>query len=83
MTPKVAPPSLRTDYFATAMERVRESNALVETLYQIDRDGGFSPYGKPEPRAHAFATDRLAAGSALLRDLWWSAWVNSAKRRER
>jgi hypothetical protein len=30
-----------------------------------------------------FATDRLAAGASLLRDLWWSAWVNSGKSRRR
>jgi hypothetical protein len=31
------------------------------------------------PAGKKFATDRLAAGASLLRDLWWSAWQNSAK----
>ena len=26
----------------------------------------------------AFATDRLAAGARMLRDIWWTAWVTSA-----
>ncbi len=81
VVPKVAKPILRTDYFATAMESIKASNALVETLYRIDRDGAFDPMRRPpSPEGVAFASDRLAAGASLLRDLWWSAWVNSAKR---
>ncbi|HUG41345.1 MAG TPA: hypothetical protein VMM12_12730, partial [Longimicrobiales bacterium] len=26
---------------------------------------------------HAFVARRLAFGAAMLRDLWWSAWVES------
>jgi hypothetical protein len=83
IVPQVAAPQLHTDYFATALAQVRASNALVETLYRIDRDGGFHPIGKPPAEGMAFATSRLANGASLLRDLWWSAWVNSAKKRER
>lgn len=79
--PKVAAPVLRTDYFVTAVDSVKASNALVETLYRIDRDGAFDPLRRPASREGiAFASDRLAVGAALLRDLWWSAWINSAKR---
>jgi hypothetical protein len=79
VVPKVAPPKLRDDYFAAAMESVRASNALVETLYRIDRDGGFAMSKRVSPEGVSFASDRLAAGASLLRDLWWSAWVNSGK----
>lgn len=80
VVPKVAPvPVLRTDYFSVATEMVRTSNSLVETLYQLDRDGGFDVFGPVSPRGFAFATDRLAAGASFLRDLWWSTWINSAK----
>lgn len=83
VVPKVAPPVLYDDYFATALEKIRASNALVETLYRIDRDGGFTPLGPPPRAGHEFATDRLAFGAGFLRDLWRSAWVNSGKKRER
>lgn len=80
VNPKVvAKPTLYTDYFAAALGVIRDSNALVETLYRIDRDGAFDPLKPVSPVGVAFATDRLAAGAAFLRDLWWSAWVNSAK----
>ena len=82
VTPKVAAPVLRTDYFATGLDAVKASNALVENLYRLDRDGAFEPIGAVKKEGVAFASDRLAAGAALLRDLWWSAWVNSGKRRE-
>lgn len=80
VTPKVAAtPVLREDYFATGLQSIKDSHALIEKLYQIDRDGAFNPLGPPSRTGVDFATDRLAAGASLLRDLWWSAWVNSGK----
>ena len=70
--------TLRTDYFGAALEMVRRSYALVEPLYELDRDGGFDRRGTVESRT--FAGDRLAAGASFLRDLWWSAYENSKKR---
>jgi hypothetical protein len=74
--PLLAAPRLRKDYFAAALESVRASNSLVETLYALDRDGAFD--GRQREKGVEFAASRLAAGASLLRDLWWSAYVNSA-----
>ncbi len=79
IVPKVGAPRLRDDYFGAAVDGIRASNALVEPLYVLDRDGAFSQFGPVSPAGLAFATDRLAAGAGLLRDLWWSAWQNSGK----
>ena len=81
ITPKVAAPVLRTDYFATALHFIKSSNALVERVYQLDKQSAFSEFGAISPEGKSFVTDRLAAGASLLRDLWWSAWKNSATRR--
>ena len=70
-------PVLRENYFDTALAFIKESNALVETLYRIDRDGELR--GDGTERSREFAADRMAAGASLLRDLWWSAWKNSEK----
>ncbi len=78
VTPRLTTPKLRTEYFATALEFIRGSNALVERLYRIDRDGGFDVFRPVSAEARAFTADRLAAGASLLRDIWWSAWRNSA-----
>jgi hypothetical protein len=78
VTSRLAAPKLRTNTFATAMEFIRGSNALVERVYQIDRDGGFDLFKPVSPEAKSFTADRIAAGASLLRDIWWSAWRNSA-----
>lgn len=80
VTTRLDPPELRTNFFAAALEFVRASNALVEPLYRIDRDGGFDIFRPVSPVAKQFTAKRLAAGASLLRDLWWSAWRNSATR---
>ncbi len=79
IVPKVVAPVLITSYFDTALSFVRQSNKHVEELYRLDKRGAFSEFGPVSPEGKAFATDRLAAGASLLRDYWWSAWVNSAK----
>jgi hypothetical protein len=80
ITPKVAAPVLRdANYFATALAFIKSSNALIERLYQLDKEGAFNTFAPVSVEGKNFATDRLAAGASLLRDLWWSAWKNSAK----
>jgi hypothetical protein len=56
---------------------LRSSNALVEQLYVLDKQEKFNAETK-SPEHKKFATDRLAAGAQMLRDLWWTAWVTSA-----
>jgi len=70
-------PKLRENYFEAAIELIRESKTHVENLYRMDRDGAFTAKGTDEGRR--FAAARMAQGGAVLRDLWWSAWVNSGK----
>lgn len=58
---------------------LRDTHAQVVPLYRLERDRRFDPDGAA-PRTHRdFAATRLAAGAAMLRDLWWSAWVDSAR----
>ena len=79
VAPRVKPAVLRTDYFATALDEVRESNSLVEPLYKLDRDGAFALVSPPSKQGVDFTASRIAAGASLLRDLWWSTWKNSEK----
>jgi hypothetical protein len=79
VVPKLAPPVLRTDYFTTAVDFIKETNSQVEPLYRLDAKGAFGYFGPISPEGKAFTVDRLAAGASLLRDIWWSAWQNSAK----
>jgi hypothetical protein len=61
-----------TDYVAY----LRQSNALVENVYALEKAGGFT--GKGSPAAFDFTTHRLAAASQMLLDLWYTAWLESA-----
>ena len=45
VVPFLSPPARHKDYFATANEFIRASNALTGTLYRIDRDEVFSHFG--------------------------------------
>lgn len=84
VSPRVAAePTLRTNYFAAAMDEIKDSNAHLDLLYRIDRDGGFDLFKPVSKEGVVFASDRIAFGASMLRDFWWSTWKNSAKRRRR
>ncbi len=53
------------------------SNKLVEPLYILDKKEQFSATNN-SPEHKKFVSERLAVGSQMLRDLWWTAWVTSA-----
>lgn len=64
------------DPWRAVVTYVQATNLHVEPLYRIDRDHGFGQ-GTPDPVAFEFAVERIVAGATMLRDLWWSAWVES------
>lgn len=72
----VQAPARLADPFAGYIDYLRESNGLVEKVYAIDKAGGFT--GKGSPEAFDFTTHRLAAGSQMLLNLWYTAWLDSA-----
>jgi hypothetical protein len=65
------------DVRAAVLDYLRASHAEVERLYELDRVARFDA-ANARPEHEAFAVARLAAGTAMLRDLWWTAWVTSA-----
>jgi hypothetical protein len=69
-------PRRLADPFAGYVDYLKESNRQVENVYAIEKAGGFT--GKGSPEAFTFTTHRLAAGSQMLVDLWYTAWLDSA-----
>ncbi len=63
------------DFFDDYVAYIRQSNALVEKTYQIEKAGGFNGAGSAESRA--FIDQRLAVGATELRDVIYTAWVKS------
>ena len=72
-----AQPRLLTDPFHDYLQYLRDSHRLVETAYQLEKQGGFDGEGTAASRD--FIRHRLAAGATMLRDLWYSAWVQSGQ----
>jgi len=76
IVPLVEPPTFLGDPLDAYTGFLRESHTLVEDVFRIDRDGGFTGAGTPE--GLAFAKSRLASGAQMLLDLWYTAWLESA-----
>jgi hypothetical protein len=55
---------------------LKDSNKMVETVYRLHKNGGFN--GKGSPEAFDFTIHRPGAGSQMLLDLWYTAWLTSA-----
>jgi len=72
----VKAPARLADPFSDYVAYLRNSNTLVENVYSLEKAGGFT--GKGSPAAFDFTTKRLAAGSQMLLDLWYTAWLESA-----
>lgn len=74
---QVHAPERLDDTFARYVDYLRRSNQLVERVYILDKAGAFA--GKGSPAALEFTSQRLAAGSQMLLDLWYTAWLESAE----
>jgi len=55
---------------------LRDSQKVVEKSYEIEKACGFEGHGTAEGRE--FVRHRLAAGSQMLLNLWYTAWMDSA-----
>jgi hypothetical protein len=72
-----APQAIDGDIFSSYVAYLRHTATYVEKVYQLDKAGGFAGAGSAESRD--FTADRLAAGASMLRDMIYTAWVDSAK----
>ena len=60
------------------LQHLERSHSLVERLYQLDQQERFGP-ATAGPAHKQFTLERLVDGAAMLRDLWWTAWVTSGE----
>ncbi|MGA3080399.1 MAG: S1/P1 nuclease [Terracidiphilus sp.] len=75
---KMTPPkAVEGDIFDAYVAYLRHSATYVERVYQLEKAGGFVDKGTAESRE--FAAERLAAGASMLRDMIYTAWLESAK----
>ncbi len=59
---------------------MRESQSKIERAYALEKLGGFDGNGTPESRE--FIRQQLGRGAQMLLNLWYTAWIDSAKEPE-
>jgi hypothetical protein len=69
-------PKALTDPFAAILDHLDGASTHVEEVYQLDKAGAFADKAN-EPAGRLVRT-QLAKAAALLRDLTYTAWVESA-----
>lgn len=75
--PKMTAPKAKSgDIFDNYVAYLRHTATQIDAVYAFDKQGAFEKAGTPESRA--FTTERLAAGASELRDLIYTAWIESA-----
>jgi hypothetical protein len=77
VAPLMTAPQQLGDVFDDYIVYLRHSSTLIERVYQLEKAGGFAARGTAESKQ--FTAERLAAGASELRDLYYTAWLESAK----
>jgi hypothetical protein len=65
------------DMFDAYVAYLRRTATYVEKVYQFEKAGAFIGAGTPESRD--FTAARLADGASMLRDMIYTAWIDSAQ----
>src|SRR5580698_660336 len=65
------------DIFDSYVAYLRTTKTHVDEVYQLEKAGGFVGAGTAESRE--FTAERLAAGASMLRDMIYTAWIESGK----
>ena len=64
------------DVWAYVLKNVNESHKHIERCYELYKVGAFD---KPTEESRKFIMERCRAGAQFTMDLWYSAWLRSAK----
>ncbi len=64
------------DVWATVIQTTQDSHKQVDKCYELDKLGAFD---KPTDESRKFIVDRCRVGAQLTMDLWYTAWLKSAK----
>jgi hypothetical protein len=81
LQPRVsAQPRRIGDVRMEVMSYLLRSHALLERLYELDQQEAFGPATR-SPAHKEFAVERLVASAHMLRDLWYSAWLEGTAAR--
>ncbi len=77
LQPLVTKPQVLADPFAAMIAHLDDASTHVEQIYQLDKAGAFADAKNTE--AAQLVKTQLAKAASLLRDLTYTAWVESGK----
>lgn len=77
LLPVMTPAKRLADPFLAILAHLDLAASFVEEVYQLDLAGAWTQ--TDHVRARALVYERLASGAALLRDLTYTAWLESAE----
>lgn len=77
LVPLMEKPKVLEDPFATVLAHLDDAASHVEEVYILDKSGALAD--KTNEPAARLVKSQLAKAAALLRDLTYTAWVESAK----
>src|SRR5689334_13791026 len=69
-------PAQIDDMWAYIVKRIDESHKLIDRCYELDAAGEFD---KSTPESRAFILERCRAAAQFTADVWYNAWLRSAK----
>jgi hypothetical protein len=64
------------DVWDHVQKMIRESHKYVDRCYELDKAGAFA---RPTEESRKFILERCRAGARFTMDLWYTAWLRSAK----
>jgi len=70
-------PVVLGDVFEDYIAYLRQGRQLAERVYQLDKTGALTGAGTPESKA--FTARQLAAGATELRNMIYTAWIQSGE----
>lgn len=75
---RVAPPSqLKGDLFVAVLKFLDTTGDRLETVYQLEKRGALE--NPADKEARAFVYQQVASGVGMLRDMIYTAWLESAQ----
>jgi hypothetical protein len=77
LLPLMEKPRVLADPFESVLAHLDDAATHVEEVYALDKSGAFAD--KKSEAATSLARGQLAKAAALLRDLTYTAWMESAK----
>lgn len=77
LLPRMGKPAVLSDPFATIIWYLGDASTHVEQIYKLDQRGAFS--NPQDAEARELAISQLAKAATLLRDLTYTAWIDSGR----